>query len=252
MDVFVSWSGGKDCSLSLFRALNIGHNVRCVASMFTREVGRLYPHHLTLKVVEQQAEAIDIPLTANWTDGAGYTTNYIKMLQNFRKDGITGAVFGDVSLGNPDALEHRMWIERVCRAADMEPILPLWDEDRESIINDLIDSGFVSLIIAADNSKLGRSWLGRTLDRDLLDELKSLYVTSTDGKVGLYHTLTVDGPIFKKRLALGQQKVVFKECGLYDGKPTVSPFWYLEIDNCSLIDKPEYGEETALLSNSMV
>lgn len=237
MDVFVSWSGGKDCSLSFYRTLKTGHNIRCVASMFTREVGRLYPHHLTAEVVKCQAEAIGIPLIANWTDGVGYTTNYIKMLQSFRDDGITGAVFGDVSLGNPDALEHRMWIERVCRAADMEPLLPLWDEDRESIINDLIDSGFVSLIIAADNSKLGRNWLGRALDYDLLCELKSLSATSSDGKVGLYHTLTVDGPIFKKRLEIAKQRVVFKEYGLYDGKPTVSPFWYLELDEPYLCTK---------------
>ncbi len=238
MDVFISWSGGKDCSLSLYRALRGGHKVRCLASMFTQEVGRLYPHHLTPEILKYQAEALDLPLITTWTGGADYTQNYIKMLRGFREKGITGAVFGDVSLGNPDALEHRMWIERVCQASGIEPILPLWDEERESIINDIIDSGFVSLIIAADNSKLGRKWLGKKLDRALFDELKSLYTNSSDGKVGLYHTLTLDGPIFKRRLEIAKQSVVFRECGLYDGKPTVSPFWYLELEECCLVEKP--------------
>ncbi|XUX00143.1 MAG: diphthine--ammonia ligase [Dehalogenimonas sp.] len=238
MDVFVSWSGGKDCSLSLYRALKADHRVHCLASIFTKEVGRLYPHHLTPEVIKSQAEAIDIPMIINWTTGKDYTNNYIEMLKGFRQEGITGAVFGDVSLGNPDALEHRMWIERVCQASGIEPILPLWDEDRESIISDLIDSGFISLIIAADDSKLGRSWLGRNLDHELLSELKSLHASSADGKIGLYHTLTLDGPIFKKRLEIAKQKVVFKECGLYDGKPTVAPFWYLELDEPYLVEKP--------------
>ncbi|XUX00039.1 MAG: ATPase [Dehalogenimonas sp.] len=167
MDVFVSWSGGKECSLSLYRALNNGHNIHCLASMFTKEVGRLYPHHLTPEVIESQAKAIDVPMVLNWTTGKDYTSNYIEMLKRFKRQGIAGAVFGDVSLGNPDALEHRMWIERVCRAADLEPILPLWDEDRESILRDIIDSGFKALIIAADDSKLGRVWLGRTLSLPL-------------------------------------------------------------------------------------
>ncbi|XUX00047.1 MAG: diphthine--ammonia ligase [Dehalogenimonas sp.] len=240
MNLCVSWSGGKDCALSLHRVLTDGHTVCCLASMFTSGTGRLYPHHLTPEVLLRQAEAIDTPLVINWTSGAEYTSNYINMLRNFRSEGISGAVFGDVSIGNPDALEHRMWIERVCQAAEMEPILPLWDEDRESILTDIIDSGFEPLIIAADDSKLGRSWLGRNLDQQLLDELKLLHASSSDGKIGLYHTLTVDGPFFKKRLEIGKRKVVFKECGLYDGKPTVAPFWYLELDEPYLVEKPAF------------
>lgn len=237
MDVFISWSGGKDCTLSAYRVMEAGYDIRCLASMFTSEVGRLYPHHLTPEVLSAQSQALDIPLYVNWTTGKDYTDNYIKMLRRFKEEGITGAVFGDVSLGNPDALEHRMWVERVCQAADMEPILPLWDEERESILTDIIDSGFEPLIIAADDSKLGRDWLGRMLDRDLLDELKALYSVSPDGKLGLYHTLTVDGPIFKHRLEFGKKEVVYRLCGLYDGKPTVAPFWYLELDEPYLAEK---------------
>lgn len=235
---FISWSGGKDCSLSLLRAMRDGYDVRYLAGMFTEGAGRLYPHHFTPDLLENQAKAIDVPLEITWTQGHDYTDNYIKMLKRFREEGITAAVFGDVSFGNPDALEHRMWIERVCQAADMEVILPLWDEDRESIIGDIINFGFETLIVAADDSNLGKSWLGRNLDNALFDELKSLHATSPDGKIGLYHTLTVDGPIFKKKLEIAEKKVVYKECGLYDGKPTVSPFWYLELGGCSLVEKP--------------
>ncbi|AII60423.1 diphthine--ammonia ligase [Dehalococcoides mccartyi] len=247
---FVSWSGGKDCSLSLLRALRDGYEVQCLASMFTEGTGRLYPHHFTPQLLESQAEAIGIPLEITWTNGQEYTSNYIKMLKRFREEGITVAVFGDVSVGNPDALEHRMWVERVCQAADMEVLLPLWDEDRESIIGDLIDSGFETLIVAADDSKLGRSWLGRKLDYTLFNELKSLHTTSPDGKIGLYHTLTVDGPIFKKKLEIADRKTVYKECGLYDGKPTIAPFWYLELSDCFLVEKPllvaeDIGVETS-------
>ncbi|WP_324665640.1 diphthine--ammonia ligase [Dehalococcoides mccartyi] len=242
---FVSWSGGKDCSLSLYRALKGGYDVRYLASMFTEGTGRLYPHHFTPELLISQAEAIGIPLEVTWTSGQEYTNNYIKMLKGFREEGITVAVFGDVSVGNPDALEHRMWVERVCQAAGMRVVLPLWDEDRESIIGDLIDSGFETLIVAADNTNLGKGWLGRKLDNELFEELKLLNASSPDGKVGLYHTLTVDGPIFRKKLEIADKKIIYKECGLYDGKPAVAPFWYLELEDCFLVDKPVLIAESA-------
>ena len=239
MDVFVSWSGGKDCTLSCYRARIAGHNIRRLATMSTIELGRMYPHHLTSDVLECQAKAMDIPLTVTWTMSHEYTDNYIKMLQGFRREGITGGVFGDVSLGNADMDEHLQWVQHVCKAADMEVLLPLWDQDRTSIISELLDVGFKAMIIAADNNQLGNNWIGKIMDWEMLAELKSLHDNSPDGHVGLYHTLTVDGPLFKQQLQVLESEIIFKEYGLLDGKPTRCPFWYLDVKNCALSEKPE-------------
>jgi len=237
MKLFVSWSGGKDCTLAAYRAKRAGHEIACLVSMFTTEVGRLYPHHFTPDLLKRQAEAIDIPILLNWTSGKDYTSNYIKMLKDLRSKGITGGVFGDVSLGNPDSEEHRCWVEKVCQAAGMEVFLPLWDEDRESIISDLINSGFESIIVATDDTGLGKNWLGKRLDWELLSQLKQLHQNSHNGEIGLYHTLVVDGPMFNKQLELLDTAVVHRKYGLYDGKPALSPFWYLDIQSCSLAKK---------------
>ncbi|XUX00731.1 MAG: ATPase [Dehalogenimonas sp.] len=239
MDVFVSWSGGKDCTLSCYRAINAGHNVRTLASMVTTEMGRLYPHHLMPEILEAQAKAMDIPLRIQWTSSAQYTESYIKMLKDFRRDGITAGVFGDVSLGNPDAKDHLTWIKQVCQAADMEIILPLWDENRVSILSDLIESGFKALIIASDDNKLGNNWIGKIMDWEMLRDLQNLHSNSHNGEVGCYHTLTIDGPLFKNRLDIRKSNLVFREYGLFDGKPTRCPFWYLDIENCALAEKME-------------
>jgi diphthine-ammonia ligase len=239
MDVFVSWSGGKDCTLSCHRAIKQGHNIRGLATMATKELGRMYPHHLTPEVLERQAEAMDLPLHIEWTKSSEYTDTYIKMLKRFRKEGITGGVFGDVSLGNPDKGEHLSWVEYVCQAADMEVILPLWGEDRSSLISDLISADFKAMIIAVDNCQIDYNWIGRTMDWEMLNELRELHSNSIDGRVGLYHTLTVDGPLFKKRLEINDSELVLREYGLLNGKPIKCPFWYLDIKSCSLAEKPE-------------
>ena len=163
------------------------------------------------------------------------------MLKELKQKGITGGVFGDVSRGNPDADEHRRWIDEVCRAADMEVYLPLWDEDREHIIGEIINSGFESVIIAVDDNHLGKGWLGQKLNSETLARLKMLHHNSHNGEVGLYHTFVIDGPLFKRRVHLDETEVVYRKYGLYDGKPTVSPFWYLDIKSLHLV-KPAKGE----------
>ena len=226
MNVFVSWSGGKDCCLACYRAMSNGLEVKYLASMITKRFGRLYPHHFTPQILKMQAEAMGIPLVQQSTTVPEYNSRFIGMLRKFKKEGITGGVFGDVSIGNKDAEEHRQWIESVCRPVDISVHLPLWDEDRESLLLDLIDSGFEAVIIAADKDRLGKNWLGRKLDRKLLYELKERHQNSGDGEVGYYHTLVVDGPIFKKKIEILDTDIVFKE-----------PFWYLDIIRCGLKDK---------------
>ena len=225
-DVFVSWSGGKDCCLACYRAIKSGLNVRCLASMITEHNGRLWPHMLPPEVLDMQAEAMGIPLVQWWSNGVEYNTEYKKMLSRFKEEGITGGVFGDVSVGNAQANEHKQWIENACRPMGITPYLPLWDQSRESLLRDLIDSGFEVIIIAADNELPGKSWLGQRLEEGMLAELKVRHQLSPTGEVGYYHTFVVDGPIFKKRLEIIKAEAVRH----YDA-------WYLDILECRLQSK---------------
>lgn len=165
-----------------------------------------------------QAEAMGIPMVQWWTTVPEYNNEYKKMLTTLKLEGITGGVFGDVSIGNSLAENHRQWVESVCQPAGIVPYLPLWGQSRESLLRDFIESGFEAIIIAADNNRLGKEWLGRKLDKDLLSELKLRYELSPTGEVGYYHTFVIDGPLFRKQLEIQEADVVFKE-----------PFWFLDI-----------------------
>jgi len=232
MDVFVSWSGGKDCSLACYRAINKGLNVRYLVSMITEDNGRLCPHHLSHEVLTRQAEAIGIPLVQRWTTVDEYQDKFIDTLSCLKKEGITGGVFGDVSIGNDMAKEHRNWDESACLPLGIIPYLPLWNERREDMLKNLIDLGFEAVIIAAENRRLGLDWLGRTIDRELLSELKLRHDLSPTGEVGNYHTLVVDGPIFNKRLEI------------LDASPVRNNgMWYLDIKDTCLKDHFDTREE---------
>ena len=249
--VFVSWSGGKDCCLACYRAMKSGLDVRYLASIITKRTGRLWPHLLSPETLEMQAKAMGIPLVQWWTNVADYNAEYKKMLLGFKEEGITGGVFGDVNVGNGQGSEHKQWIESVCRPVGITPHLPLWDEGRESLLKELIDAGFEIIIIAADDKLLGKSWLGQKMDTGMLSEFKVRHQLSPTGEVGYYHTLVVDGPIFKKRLQILKTADVYAPRAIRAGLKH-DGVWYLDILECGLGIKDSAAPATGAESNTEV
>jgi uncharacterized protein (TIGR00290 family) len=205
--VFASWSGGKDCCLALHRAVAGGLDVRYLANTVTADGERSRSHGISAAVIRTQAEALGIPIVQQRTAGDNYEAQFIKMLENFKREGIDGGVFGDI-----DFEPHHEWIEKVCAAAGVTPHLPLWGEDQKKLIEEFIDAGFIAVIIAAKAELFGEEVLGRKVDRKFLAYLEGLGQDITPcGEAGEYHTLVTDGPLFKKRLIITASKKIERE-----------------------------------------
>jgi diphthine-ammonia ligase len=229
--VFVSWSGGKDCNFALYRALEQGLDVRYLLSVFNRKSGRLWPHHFRPQFLAAQAESIGIPLVTKETVEDDYDDDYRSILHQLKEKGINGAVFGDVSLGNNLYDRHLTWINHICKPEGITPHLPHWGFSREKILTDLVEHGFKTIIIIADDI-LGKDYLGREIDMGLIAELKRKYELSHHGNVGYYHTATLDGPTYKKKLVITDSDEVFER----SEKPDLD-YWYLDIKEVSLQEK---------------
>ena len=220
MDVFASWSGGKDCCLACYRAVTSGLKVRYLANTITEDGRRSCSHGLPTDVIRVQAQAMEIPLVQRRTTGDSYRAEFIDMLRGFKKEGIDGGVFGDI-----DFNEHREWIENVCREAGIIPHLPLWLESQDELLTELIDAGFEAVVVVAKADLFDEEWLGRKIDREFLSHLAEIRQTkeiTPCGEAGEYHTLVVDGPLFKRRVEL-----------LETGRALRDGRWFLEI--------PRYG-----------
>ena len=202
--VFVSWSGGKDCCLALYRAVKKGLDVRCLANMITEDGQRSCSHGMSAAVIKKQAEALGIPIAQRPTTHDTYETVFTDTLKGFKKEGITGGVFGDI-----DFNAHREWIERVCANAGITPQLPLWLQSQQKLMEEFIDAGFKSVVVAVKADILGKEALGRIIDRDFLGYIKGLNKNITPcGEAGEFHSLVVDGPLFKKRVAIMESEKV--------------------------------------------
>ncbi len=219
--VFVSWSGGKDCSFACYKAMANGLRVRYLLNMATEDGKMSWTHGLSSEVLQIQSQAIGIPLVQRQTVSKAYEASFVAVLQELKRKGVTGGVFGDI-----DMEEHREWVERVCHQAGFTAHLPLWGQDQEKLLGDYIASGFEAVLVAAKADLFGEEWLGRRIDQSFVDDLNELRKTkeiTPCGEAGEYHTFVIDGPFFRQRVAILETNKTLK-----DGQR------FLEILKCDL------------------
>ena len=222
MRAFASWSGGKDSCLSYCLAAESGLKIRCLINILNEDGDYSCTHGLPSKLLHAQALAIGLPLVQMTTNGARYEADFKKMLLNFKEKGITGGIFG-----NGDV--ERQWIDSVCKEVGITPYLPLEGLSKDRIMRDFIAKGFEAIVVTAKAGVLGEEWLGRKLDLDFLREwndLRKEMNISPLGESGAFHTIVMDGPIFKKRL-----NIVKSDRVLRDG------YWFLDVKKTEQVAK---------------
>lgn len=205
MKLLSSWSGGKDSCYALMRAIEQGGETAVLLNMMNENGKISRSHGIPLAVLQQQAEAIGVPLVtcqATWTD---YERQFIETLQSLTSTyNLDLAVFGDI-----DIESHKLWEEKVCQAANVKAFLPLWQGQRKQLVIDMINIG-VKAVIVSCNTTLGKPFLGREINLELLEELERLGVDCC-GENGEYHTLVIDCPLFNNPIALPKYKKVQHE-----------------------------------------
>ncbi len=204
MKVFVSWSGGKDSSLALYRALKAGFKVGFLFNILNEEGLRSRGHGLRKEVIDAQAKAIGIPIVYGKASWEGYEEEFKRIIKELKNMGIEGGVFGDI-----DFQEHRDWVEKVCGEVGLKAIEPLWNQKYETLLTEFIDIGFKAFIISVKAELIDPEWVGQPLNWEFIEFLRSREIDLC-GENGEYHTLITYGPIFKQRLKIIESNKVKK------------------------------------------
>ena len=220
MSYLVSWSGGKDGCLACYEAIRQGYQVSHLVNFIAQEHNRVRFHGTDTRLIQLQSQAIGIPLLQKKTTWDRYEEEFKEAVRSLLPNGIKGMVFGDIYLQ-----EHLDWVERVCGDIGIEAIEPLWGRKTRDIITDFIDSGFEAVIISAKSELIDRGWMGRQVDRDFVSYLSDNDIDPC-GENGEYHTLVVNGPIFKSRIEIEQGEVIQR-----------NSHWLLDISQYRLASK---------------
>jgi len=180
--------------LALHRALDEGYRVEALLAMFDETGERSRSHAIPPALMRAQADALGIPLVmgrASWSD---YEAVFGEHLRAFAAQGVTHGLFGDI-----DLQAHRDWEERVCAAAGITAVLPLWHEERMALAQDMLMLGYRARVVCVDGRWLDASHCGREYDAGFIARLpKGVDVCGENGE---FHTFVFDGPRFARAVA---------------------------------------------------
>lgn len=199
-NALVSWSGGKDSYWAALKAVAEGYTPKVLLNVLNEEGQISRSHGIPAPVLQAQAQALNLPLHPIASSWKEYEPRFTAALKTLKEQyGLTHAVFGDIDLE-----DHRLWEEKVCAAAGLTAILPLWQADRKALVLQMLAGG-VKTIIVSCNEVMGERFIGRMLTPAVVEELESLGVDPC-GETGEYHTLVVDGPSFSFPLQVSIRK----------------------------------------------
>jgi uncharacterized protein (TIGR00290 family) len=204
-----AWSGGKDSALALWeiRRRNNYHIVALLTTV-TRDYDRVSMHGVRTELIEQQADALDLPLNKIYlekdSDQKTYETKMKAYLQLCRDQGVECVVFGDIFL--QDVRQYR---EENLAKVGMDGVFPLWQRNTTELAHFFIDRGFEALITCADGQALSGDFVGRRYDRPLLADLPDH--VDPCGERGEFHSFVYNGPIFDRPIPIETGPAVLRE-----------------------------------------
>ncbi len=199
----VSFSGGKDSTLALYKAMQMGEAVGLII-MLEENGQRSRSHAMSRAIIQAQADALGLPIisaSSSWND---YEAKFLDLLAQAKTQDADVLVTGDL-----DMPEHGCWHERVARQAGLKLSMPLWQRPHREVIDEFIQLGFKSVIVTV-NLDLGMTAddLGKILTYEYILQLEQRGIDPC-GEGGEFHTTVIDGPIFKNSIPVRSGEILY-------------------------------------------
>lgn len=189
-----NWSSGKDSALALYKTLQEDHyEVTTLLTSINHEFQRISMHGVHVSLLEQQASALGIPLVKmelpQEPSMEDYQAIMNKTMSEIQARGVTHSIFGDIFLE-----DLRKYREEQLNKIGIQAVFPLWKRNTSDLINEFLSLGFKTIVTCVNGTYLDKSFAGRIIDQQFLDELPE--TVDPCGENGEFHTFTFDGPIF--------------------------------------------------------
>ncbi|MEO0571755.1 MAG: diphthine--ammonia ligase [Bacteroidota bacterium] len=203
---FINWSSGKDATMAL-HTIQTNKRVSLLLTAISEQYQRVTMHGLHRSLLEAQSTSLGIPLEvvelpSNPTMEV-YEKTMMDKLSKLRKEGYDTSYFGDIFL--EDLKTYR---ENLFHPLGFETRFPLWKKDTRQLLLDFIAKGFKAIVVAVDAQELDKSFCGRLIDQQFLEDLPDH--VDPCGENGEFHTFCFDGPIFHTPIAFSKGALLYK------------------------------------------
>lgn len=196
--VIVSWSSGKDSTLTLIKLLN--DPAYEVVGLYTTYLEDEVPFQATpLEVVKQQARLAGLPLVTIALPEVFPANEVYQSLvvEGIRASGlgVEAVAFGDMFC-NGIADYRRSYIE----PAGWQCVFPLLGRDSRELAQEILACGIKTLVTTVDTSQLDGSFCGKWYSSEFIVSLPE--GVDPCGEDGEFHTLVVNAPCFSGELSI--------------------------------------------------
>lgn len=237
----VSWTGGKDSTLSMYLAHQTGCKIDLLVTFVPKQKPgmpkKTFKAH-ALEVMKLQAESLGCRHEELMIGEGDFQGEYVKRMDEVCEMGYGTLISGDIDfVGSMDY----NWLRRCAEACsnDLQVLTPLWQWNRASVLEMLIEKSFLVVFTCVKEPWFGKEWVGRVIDKQTLQELQAMVMKypgfDIAGENGEYHTMTLDGPGFKRMIVINNftpEKVPMEERGAPKGDPY--NWWYMKIHGARL------------------
>ena len=209
MKAIFNWSGGKDSSLALYHIMkNKEYDVQALMTTVNAKFDRISMHGVRKELLYAQGEAIGLPIKEirlpEMPTMSEYDATMGKVLSEFKNEGITHSIFGDIFL--EDLKKYR---EDRLAEVGIKAHFPLWKRNTKELVHEFIDLGFKTVVVCVKSEVLSDEFAGRVIDKDFLKDLPAN--VDPCGENGEFHTYVFDGPVFKQPIKYELGEKIFKE-----------------------------------------
>lgn len=207
MKTGVLFSGGKDSAFSAYLAKKAGHELTCLISLFSKNKESYMFHTPSITQVKKQAKTMNIPILIEKTFGEKETE--LEDLKNALKKAKQKYKIDSLVTGAIHSVYQSSRIQKICDELNLKCLNLLWNKDEIEYLHELIDNDFKAVITGVFAYPLDKTWLGRFIDRDFIEEVKFLknkYKIHSAGEGGEFETFVLNCPLFRNELKIKNYK----------------------------------------------
>jgi uncharacterized protein (TIGR00290 family) len=210
--IIVSWSGGKDCLMTLGRLrADPAWRVVGLVTTVTANHDRIAMHGVRRDVLAAQAAALGLPVVEavlTWpSHNDAYEEAFAAALATVktRWPDVAHIAFGDLFLADVRAYREA----QLARIGGWTGVYPLWGEDTALLSRRFVAEGHRAALCCVDTTQLDAGFCGRDYDDALLDALP----TGVDpcGENGEFHTLSCGGPLFERDMLIARGESLLRD-----------------------------------------
>ncbi|WP_202320079.1 diphthine--ammonia ligase [Archaeoglobus neptunius] len=204
MRVVALISGGKDSMLALHEVAR-EHEVVGLLSIHPDNTDSYMFHSVNLHMLDAIAASLNLPLTK--LKVSGIEEIEVEELA----DQVKGIEADALCIGGIESNYQKKRFEKICDAAGLELLAPLWKRSPEDIMF-RVARDFEAIIVSVSAMGLNETYLGRKIDEKCVSDLLELnrkYKIHVAGEGGEFETLVLDAPLYRHKIVVNRARKIW-------------------------------------------